>query len=76
MADGSRPGLTGKAFSQIELVRQGSQLMAEDTSFTLISGMLARDPIATGSVASPALGAAGAYARSAEGRQTGQVYAM
>ncbi|TDE37684.1 short chain dehydrogenase [Actinomadura sp. 6K520] len=60
-----RDGLTGKAFSQIELVRQGSARAAEDGSFTLISGVLVRDPLVRGSMASVANGAVEAFVRAA-----------
>ncbi|MEO3827694.1 short chain dehydrogenase [Actinomadura sp. B10D3] len=60
-----RDGLTGKAFSQIELVRQGTARVAEDGSFTLISGVLVRDPLVRGSMASVANGAVEAFVRAA-----------
>jgi NAD(P)-dependent dehydrogenase (short-subunit alcohol dehydrogenase family) len=50
-------GLVGKAFSQVELVRQGSACLADGGSFTLITGVLARDPVATGSMSALANGA-------------------
>lgn len=58
-------GLTGKAFSQIELVRQGITQVAPDGSFTLISGVLAREPVITGTMASAANGAVEAFVRAA-----------
>jgi NAD(P)-dependent dehydrogenase (short-subunit alcohol dehydrogenase family) len=60
-----RDGLGGKAFSQIELVRQGTARVAEDGSFTLISGVLVRDPLVRGSMASVANGAVEAFVRAA-----------
>jgi NAD(P)-dependent dehydrogenase (short-subunit alcohol dehydrogenase family) len=48
-------GVTDKALGQVELVRQGVERVAE--SFTLISGVLAREPIRTGAVASLVNGA-------------------
>jgi NAD(P)-dependent dehydrogenase (short-subunit alcohol dehydrogenase family) len=47
----------GKVASQVELVRQGTSQIAERGSFTLISGVLAREPIVTGSAAALANGA-------------------
>ena len=64
-AQDMRDGLTGKALSQIELVRQGSMLLGEEASFTLITGVLIRDPVATGSVASTVNGAVEAFVRAA-----------
>lgn len=58
-------GLRGKAFSQVELVRQGTASAAEDASFTLITGVLTRDPVRTGSMASLANGAIESFVRAA-----------
>ncbi|MFG2002594.1 short chain dehydrogenase [Spirillospora sp. NPDC048911] len=58
-------GLRGKAFSQVELVRQGAASAAEDASFTLVTGVLSRDPVLTGSMASLANGAIEAFVRAA-----------
>ncbi|TDD80321.1 short chain dehydrogenase [Actinomadura darangshiensis] len=58
-------GMVGKALSQVELVRQGSPLVSESASFTLITGVLARDPIFTGTVASLANGAVESFVRAA-----------
>ncbi|MGW0824638.1 short chain dehydrogenase [Streptomyces sp. NPDC002845] len=55
----------GKVLSQIELVRQGIPRIAERGSFTLITGILAREPIPTGSAASMAGGAVEAFVRAA-----------
>ena len=60
-----RDALIGKAFSQVELVRQGSAHVTEEASFTLITGVLARDPIPTGAMASLANGAIEAFVRAA-----------
>ncbi|GAA3433871.1 short chain dehydrogenase [Kutzneria kofuensis] len=48
-------GVTDKVLGQIELVRQGAEHVTG--SFTLISGVLAREPIRTGAVASLVNGA-------------------
>lgn len=55
----------GKVLSQIELVRQGIPRIAERGSFTLIAGVLAREPIPTGGAASMANGAVEAFVRAA-----------
>ncbi|MEU6254517.1 short chain dehydrogenase [Streptomyces sp. NPDC047043] len=55
----------GKVLSQIDLVRQGVPRIAERGSFTLITGVLAREPIPTGSAASMANGALEAFVRAA-----------
>lgn len=55
----------GKVLSQIELVRQGIPYVAERGSFTLITGVLAREPVRTGAAASMANGAVEAFVRAA-----------
>ncbi|MBO8194293.1 short chain dehydrogenase [Streptomyces oryzae] len=55
----------GKVLSQIELVRQGVPRIAERGSFTLITGILAHEPIPTGSAAAMANGAVEAFVRAA-----------
>ncbi|GIE29698.1 short chain dehydrogenase [Actinoplanes italicus] len=55
----------GKVAGQIELVRQGLARIGERGSFTLISGVLAREPIPSGSAASMANGALEAFVRAA-----------
>jgi NAD(P)-dependent dehydrogenase (short-subunit alcohol dehydrogenase family) len=55
----------GKVLSQIDLVRQGIPRIGERGSFTLITGILAREPIPTGSAASMANGAVEAFVRAA-----------
>lgn len=50
-------GFADKAMGQIELVRQGMKHVSEGGSFTVTSGILAREPIATGVAASAANGA-------------------
>ncbi|CAL9417948.1 hypothetical protein SUDANB95_01787 [Actinosynnema sp. ALI-1.44] len=62
-ADDFRAGFAGKVLSQVELVRQG--LAHVKGSFTLITGVLAREPIVSGSVASLANGAVEAFVRAA-----------
>jgi NAD(P)-dependent dehydrogenase (short-subunit alcohol dehydrogenase family) len=55
----------GKVLSQIDLVRQGISRIAERGSFPLITGVLAREPVPTGSAASMANGAVEAFVRAA-----------
>ncbi|MGW0731479.1 short chain dehydrogenase [Streptomyces sp. NPDC002851] len=55
----------GKALSQIDLVRQGVPRIAERGSFTLITGVLAHEPIPTSSAAAMANGAVEAFVRAA-----------
>ncbi|WP_067829610.1 short chain dehydrogenase [Actinomadura kijaniata] len=60
-----RGALGDKVFGQVELVRQGAGRIAEEGSFTLVSGVLARDPLPTGSMAALANGALEAFVRAA-----------
>lgn len=60
-----RGGLEGKAVSKIELVRQGAARLPAHASFTLITGVPAREPLLTGSVASLVNGAVEAFVRAA-----------
>ncbi len=55
--------VTGKVLSQVALVREGLTHVRE--SFTLITGVLAREPIVTGAAASLANGAVEAFVRAA-----------
>jgi NAD(P)-dependent dehydrogenase (short-subunit alcohol dehydrogenase family) len=50
-------GLKDKALGQVELVRAGIEFLNDAGSFTLMTGVLARDPIPSGSVAALANGA-------------------
>ncbi len=50
-------GLTDKAIGQIDLVLKGTDYLTDGGSFTLMSGVLAREAIITGAVASAANGA-------------------
>lgn len=60
-----RAGLEGKAVSQIELVLQGLERLPEHGSYTLITGILAREFLLTGAVSSLANGAVEAFVRAA-----------
>ncbi|MCF4121631.1 short chain dehydrogenase [Antribacter sp. KLBMP9083] len=63
--DHYRAAFEGKVLSQVELVSQGLAHVAERSSFTLIGGVLSREPIVTGSAASMANGAVEAFVRAA-----------
>jgi NAD(P)-dependent dehydrogenase (short-subunit alcohol dehydrogenase family) len=58
-------GASDKLLGQVELVRQGIAHVADDGSFTLITGILARHPIRTGAVSSLVNGALEAFVRAA-----------
>ena len=58
-------GTADKLLGQVELVRQGITHVADDGSFTVITGILARHPIRTGAVSSLANGALEAFVRAA-----------
>jgi NAD(P)-dependent dehydrogenase (short-subunit alcohol dehydrogenase family) len=51
----------GKVLSQLDIVRIGTPYVRDGGSFTLTSGILAREPIATGAAASLANGALESY---------------
>lgn len=54
-------GLENKLLGQVELVRQGTLVVREGGSFTLITGILAREPVVTGSIAAAVNGALEAW---------------
>ena len=56
-------GLTNKFLGQVELVRQGTRVVRPGGSFTLITGILGREPIRSGSAAAAANGALEAWVR-------------
>lgn len=58
-------GLTDKAIGQIDLVLKGTDYLTDNGSFTLMSGVLAREAIVTGAVASAANGAIESFVMSA-----------
>lgn len=72
--DQYRAGVSDKLLGQIELVPQGMVRVADGGSFSLISGILADDPIPTGTVAATVNGGIHAFVRSIQGAQTGQVF--
>ncbi|MFH8572469.1 short chain dehydrogenase [Streptomyces sp. NPDC017993] len=63
--DDWQAAFTGKVLSQVELVRQGLAHVAARGSFTLITGVLAHEPILTGAAASLANGAVESFVRAA-----------
>jgi NAD(P)-dependent dehydrogenase (short-subunit alcohol dehydrogenase family) len=63
--DDYRSGLEDKLLGQIELVRQGVDRLSDQGSFTLVSGILSAEPIATGTVASTVNGAVDSFVRAA-----------
>jgi uncharacterized protein YbjT (DUF2867 family) len=78
-------GAQNTLLGQVELVRQGIAHLSPAGSFTLISGVLADEPVPGGTAAAfdtvfpgfdpvPVERAARAYVKSIEGAQTGQVY--
>lgn len=56
-------GMNAKFFGQVELVRQAATVVRTGGSFTLVSGILGREPIRTGSIAAAANGAVEAWVR-------------
>jgi NAD(P)-dependent dehydrogenase (short-subunit alcohol dehydrogenase family) len=58
---------TGKILSQLDVVRIGTPFVRDGGSFTLTTGILAREPILTGAAAALANGALEAFVRSAAG---------
>ncbi|MFI2414073.1 short chain dehydrogenase [Streptomyces sp. NPDC018947] len=64
-ADDFTTTFRGKALSQFELVRQGARHVAPNGSFTLVSGIIAEQPIVAGAAASAANGAVEAFVRAA-----------
>lgn len=63
--DQYRAGFTDKLLGQIALVRLGLEHVADGGSFTLVSGILGEDVIATGSVAAAVNGALFSFVRAA-----------
>ncbi|GAA1695727.1 short chain dehydrogenase [Glycomyces endophyticus] len=61
--DAWRAGLDSKLLGQVELVRRGTAHVREGGSFTLITGVLAREPIRGGAIAAAVNGALEAWVR-------------
>lgn len=58
-------GMADKFLGQVELVQRGIDHVVDDGSFTLVSGILAYDPIITGASAAPVNAAVDGYVRAA-----------
>lgn len=65
-------GLENKLLGQVELVRRGTRSLRLGGSFTLISGILAREPIRGSSIASAVNGALEAWVRCTAGELWGR----
>lgn len=65
-------GLNSKLLGQVELVRQATHVVRDGGSFTLISGILGREPIRTGSVAAAVNGALEAWVVASAGELWGR----
>ncbi|TCC36363.1 short chain dehydrogenase [Kribbella speibonae] len=65
-------GLNSKLLGQVELVRQATRIVRTGGSFTLISGILAREPIRTGSIAAAVNGALEAWVVASAGELWGR----
>lgn len=63
--DQYRAGLTDKLLGQVALVQLGLDHVSDGGSFTLISGILGEDPIATGTVAATVNGGLFSFVRAA-----------
>lgn len=64
-ADDYRTGLENKVLGQVNLVTEGLEHVRDGGSFTLISGVLSREPIAAGAAASLANGAVESFVMAA-----------
>lgn len=64
-ADDYRAAFDGKVLAQLDAVRIGTPYVRDGGSFTLTTGILAREPIATGAAASMANGAVEAFTMAA-----------
>lgn len=65
-------GLNSKLLGQVELVRQGTGVVRAGGSFTLITGILGREPIRNGSIAAAVNGALEAWVRASAGELWGR----
>lgn len=63
--DDHESAFRGKVLSQLDVVRIGTPFVRDGGSITLTSGILAREPIATGAAASMANGAVESFVRAA-----------
>jgi NAD(P)-dependent dehydrogenase (short-subunit alcohol dehydrogenase family) len=65
-------GLNSKLLGQVELVRQATGIVRPGGSFTLITGILGREPIRNGSIAAAVNGALEAWVRVSAGELWGR----
>ncbi|MFI6674938.1 short chain dehydrogenase [Kribbella sp. NPDC050470] len=65
-------GLSSKLLGQVELVRRGTGTVRTGGSFTVITGILAREPIRTGSIAAAVNGALEAWVVASAGELWGR----
>jgi NAD(P)-dependent dehydrogenase (short-subunit alcohol dehydrogenase family) len=65
-------GLRNKLLGQVELVRQGTRAVREGGSFTLTTGILAREPIRASSIGSAVNGALEAWVAASAGELWGR----
>lgn len=65
-------GLNSKLLGQVELVRRGTGAVRTGGSFTVITGILAREPIRTGSIAAAVNGALEAWVVASAGELWGR----
>jgi len=65
-------GLNAKFLCQVELVHQATRIVRPGGSFTVITGILGREPIRGGSVAAAANGALEAWVRASAGELWGR----
>jgi NAD(P)-dependent dehydrogenase (short-subunit alcohol dehydrogenase family) len=65
-------GINSKLLGQVELVRRATGVVREGGSFTVITGILAREPIRTGSVAAAVNGALEAWVVASAGELWGR----
>ncbi len=67
-----RAGLDSKLLGQVELVKQGTRVVRPGGSFTLITGILGREPVRSGSIAAAVNGAVEAWVRATAGELWGR----
>ena len=70
--DDFRAGLDNKLLGQVELVRQGTRVVRGGGSFTLITGITAREPVREGSIAAAVNGALESWVRASAGELWGR----
>lgn len=70
--DDFRAGLENKLLGQVELVRQGTSVVRSGGSFTLITGITAREPVREGSIAAAVNGALESWVRATAGELWGR----